>query len=85
VPARLIKIKYITICVEKVASPITALQNGWMDQGETRHEGRPRPWPHCVRWRPSSPPPKGDGAPNFSPISVVAKWLDGSRCHLAGT
>ena len=29
-----------------------------------------------------SPSPKGGGAPNFQPISVVAKWLDGSRCHL---
>ena len=41
--------------------------NGWMDQDETRHAGRPRPWPHCVRWRPSSPlPQKGGGAPQFS-------------------
>jgi len=23
-----------------------------------------------------------DTAPNFRPISVVAKWLDGLRCHL---
>ena len=49
--------------------------------------GRPRPRPHCVRWGPSSPapnPPKGGGAPNFRPISVVAEWLDGSRCHLVG-
>jgi len=22
---------------------------GWMDQDETWHAGRPRPWPHCVR------------------------------------
>ena len=22
--------------------------------------------------------------PSFLPISVVAKWLDGSRCHLVG-
>jgi len=28
------------------------------------------------------PPPKGGGAPNFGPVSVVAKWLHGSRCHL---
>jgi len=26
--------------------------------------------------------PKRGTAPNFRPISVVAKWLDGSRCHL---
>jgi len=23
--------------------------NGWMDQDETGHAGRRRPWPHCVR------------------------------------
>jgi len=27
------------------------------------------------------PPPKGH-TPNFRPVSVVAKRLDGSRCHL---
>jgi len=26
-----------------------------MDQDETWHAGRPWPWPHCVRWGPSSP------------------------------
>ena len=56
--------------------------NGWTDQDETWHAGRPRPWPHCVRWRPSSPSPKGAQPPNFRPISVVAKWLHGSRCRL---
>jgi len=33
--------------------------NSWTDQDETWHAGRPRPWPHCVRWEPSSPFPKG--------------------------
>jgi len=36
---------------------------------------------------PGLPPPKGHShSPNFRPISlsVVAKWLDGSRCHLVG-
>ena len=56
--------------------------NGWMDQDEAWHAGRPQPWPHCVRWGPSSPSPKGAQLPNFWPISVVAKWLHGSRCHL---
>jgi len=32
--------------------------NGLTDQGETSQAGRPRPWPHCVRWGPSSPSPK---------------------------
>jgi len=27
-------------------------------------------------------PPKRGTAPNFRPMSVVAKWLDGLRCHL---
>jgi len=48
--------------------------NGWTDQDETWHAGRPRPWPHCVRWGPSSPSPKGAQPPNFRPISVAAKW-----------
>jgi len=30
--------------------------NRWTDQDETRLTGRPRTWPHCVRWGPSSPP-----------------------------
>jgi len=50
--------------------------NGWPDQDETWRAGRPRPWPHCVRWEPSSPSPKGAQRPSkFRPISVAAKWL----------
>jgi len=41
--------------------------NSWMDQDETWHAGRPRPWPHCVRWGPSSPSPKGHSPPIFGP------------------
>jgi len=37
--------------------------NGWTDQDETGHGGRPRPRPHCVRWGPSSPSPKGAQPP----------------------
>jgi len=37
-----------------------------MDQNETWYADSPRPWPHCVRWRLSSPPQKGCGAPQFS-------------------
>jgi len=32
--------------------------NGWMDQDATWQAGRPRPWPHCVRWERSSPSPQ---------------------------
>jgi len=54
-----------------------------MDQDETWHAGRPQPWPHCVRWGHSTPSPnRAEPLPNFQHISVVAKWLDGLRCHL---
>ena len=56
--------------------------NGWADHNKTWHAGRPRPWPHCVRWGPSSSSPKRGIAPSFWPMFVVAKRLDGSRCHL---
>ena len=46
--------------------------NGWMDQDETWHAGRPGPWPHCVRWGPSSPPQRGL-SPSFRPMSTVTK------------
>ena len=55
--------------------------NGWMDQDETWHGGRPRPRRHCVRWRPISPKKGGQQPPLFGPC-VVAKRLDGSRSHL---
>jgi len=41
---------------------------------------------HIVfRWGPRSPSHKREQSPpNFRPISVVVKWLDGSICHLVG-
>jgi len=33
--------------------------NGWTDPDETWHAGRSRPWRHCVRSGPSSPPQRG--------------------------
>jgi len=51
--------------------------NGWTDQDETWHAGRPRLWPHCVRWGPSSPPPKGH-SPQFSAhicCGQMAAWI----------
>jgi len=45
---------------------VTFVHCGWTDQDETWHAGRPRPWPHCVRWGPSSPSPKGHSPGQFS-------------------
>jgi len=49
--------------------------NGWMDQDETWHGGRPRPWPHGVGWGSSSSSPKGAQPPIFSPCLL---WPNGS-------
>jgi len=65
-----------------IFGPCLLWPNGWMDQGGTWHGGGPRSRPHCARWGPSSPSPKGAQPPNFRPMSVVAKRLDGLRCHL---
>ena len=52
--------------------------NGWTNQDETWHAGRPRPWPHCVRWRPSSPSPKGEAEPPIfgSYLLWPNGWMD---------
>jgi len=59
-------------CVRIIRGPCLFWPNGWMDQDKTWIGDRPRPWPHCVRWGSSSPPPKGH-SPNFRPMSAVAK------------
>jgi len=55
--------------------------NGWIHQASTWYGGRPQPRGLCVRWGPS-PPQKRGGALNFRPMSIAAKRLHGSRCHL---
>ena len=52
--------------------------NGRTDQDVTWRAGRPRPWPHCVRWGPSSPSPKGYSPhPIFGPylLRQMAAWI----------
>ena len=52
--------------------------NGWMDQDETWHVGRPQPWPHRVRCGPSSPSPKGHSPLQFSVhirCGQMAGWI----------
>jgi len=70
----------LSVCLS-VANIGVLWPNGWMDQVKTWHAGRSRPWPQCFIWGPSSPSQKGHSPPQFSAISVVAKWLDGSRCR----
>ena len=53
--------------------------NGWTDQDEIWHAGRPRPWPHCVRWGPSSAPPQGAVSPPQCSAHIccgqMAAWI----------
>jgi len=67
-----------------IFGPCVFWQYGWMDQDTTWYRGRPLPNRHCVRWGPSSLAPKkcGTALPTLRTMSVVAKQLDGSQCHL---
>jgi len=66
-----------------IFGPYLLRPNGCMDQDATWYEGTPRPRRLCLRprWGPSSPSYEGH-RPNFRPMSVVAKRLDGLKCHL---
>jgi len=46
--------------------------NGWTDQDEIWHTGRPRPWPHCIRWGSSSPHEKGHSNPHIRNLRAQA-------------
>ena len=69
-------VKRFALCYQSVVCPVVlsvcnvrALwPNGWTDQDDTWPAGRPRAWPHCVRWEPSSTPTKGHSPhPIFGP------------------
>jgi len=85
-------VKRFALCYRTVVCPVLSClsvcpvcnvgllwPNGWMDQDETWHAGRPRPWPYCVRWGPSSPPQRGTRtAPQFSAhicCGQMAGWI----------
>jgi len=65
-----------------IFGPCLLWPNGWMDQDSTWHGVGLRSRPQCATWGPSSLPKKGDRAPNFRPISIVAKRLYVSGYHL---
>ena len=64
-----------------IFGPYPLRPNGCIDQDATWYGGMPRPRRLCVRWGPSSHQKRGT-APNFRPMSIVAKRLDGLRCYL---
>ena len=75
----------LALCYRTVVSPVLSVcepgvlwPNGWMDQDETWHAGRPPlPWPQCVRWRPTSPPQRGTAAQFSAHICCgkMAGWI----------
>ena len=65
----------------QIFSPCLLWPNGWMDQDGTWHGSRLSPGDFVLDARPSPLPQKGR-APNFRPMSIAAKRLHGSRCHL---
>jgi len=67
--------------------PYLLRPNGCMDQDATWYGARPQPRRLCVGWRPRSTLPKKGQRPlpYFWPISIVAKRLHASRCHLVWT
>jgi len=69
------------VCLSCPVCPVCHVRalwpNGWTDQDETWQAGRPRPWPHCVRWGPSSPSPKGHSPQIFGPFLLWPNgWMD---------
>ena len=62
---------YLSVCLS-VCDVCALWLNGWADQDETWHAGRPRPWPHCVRWGPMASLPKGaQPPPIFGPYLLL--------------
>jgi len=68
----------------QIFGPCLLWPNGCMYQDGTWYGGRPQLRRLCVRWGHRSLSPKRGWSPlpNFRPISVVAKRLVASRCHL---
>ena len=62
-----------------IFGPFLLWPNGGMNQDGTWYGGRLQPRRLCVRWGPSFTSPKGVQSPNFRPMSVVTKRLDGLR------
>jgi len=63
--------------------PYQLRPNGCMDQDVTWYGARPRLRRLCVSGGPRSPLRKGGRAPNFRPMFIVAKRLDGCSWYLA--
>ena len=75
-----------------IVGPFLLRPNGWMHHDSTSYGCRPQPRGLCVRWRPSSPPQQGGGAPSQTKKSALvycgqtAGWINmplGTRVGLS--
>jgi len=71
-------VKRFALCYRTIVCPVSDVSvlwpNGWMDQDETWCGGRPRSWPQCVKWGPSSNK-MGHSSP--LPFSSHVLWPNG--------
>ena len=67
------------VCLSVLSCPVCNVgvlwPNGCTIPDETWRAGRPRNWPHCVRWGPRSQSSKGAQPPIFGPYLL---WPNGS-------
>jgi len=66
----------------QIFDPCSLWLNGWVDEANTWHGGRPQPRRLCVRWGPSSPPKTGGRAPQFSAHFYCGQTAGCMSCHL---
>ena len=59
-----------------IFGPLLLWPNSCMHQNATLYRARPRPT-RLLDGDPVAPFPKGGGPPNFRPMFIAAKWLDG--------
>jgi len=74
---RLLSVRCLSMC-PSVCNVGVLWPNGLTDQDETWLAGRPRPWPYCVRWGPTSLSPKWAQSPQFSAhicCGQMAAWI----------
>jgi len=60
----------------QIFGPCLLWPNGWMDQDDTWHVGRPQPRRFCIRWGPS-PLPKTEEEPPSSIFGPFLLWPKG--------
>jgi len=65
-----------------IFGPCLLWPNGWMDKVPLGTEEGLGPGDIMLDGDPAQPTKKGEKHPNFRPMSVVTKRMDGSICHL---